>query len=211
MKTGKLPVLAALLLGCSGSVDLPEASSAGASSSSSAGSTGAGGAGGEGGMTSSGTGGSPPAFPCPPGSVIHYEGDGAPGDLTGVCPTGWGGPDMPAVAHGRVIYTSESGNKQLYVEGCGALPGEALPRVFVMGKLLAEGSVSTGLSNYQASDATDYATDTQLALTVTKFGAVGEMIDGSFEALVTRKDGAETRTLTGTFSVCRAPDGPPLP
>jgi hypothetical protein len=219
MKTVKLPLLAALLVGCTGTVEVPAASSEGASSSSTSstgaggGAGGAGGAGGEGGfiMSSSSAGGGPPAFLCPPGSVIHYEGDGAPGDLTGVCSTGWGGFDMPTVAHGRVVYTSESGNKKLYVEGCGELPGEALPRVSLLGKLLAEGSVNTGLANYQASDATAYATDTALELTVTKFGAVGEMIDGSFTAVVTREGGVEKRTLTGTFSVCRAPDGPPLP
>ncbi|MDI3291906.1 hypothetical protein [Polyangium sp. 15x6] len=216
--------LTALLVGCSG--PLPETAStsvggtAGMGGMGGAVGTGGAGAGGDGGnggafagiggsAGSGGNGGS--AYDCPSPSFVEFEGDGAPKQLGAACFGTWG-DIFTDVANGHTDYVLGQGNPlRLLLHGCRESTPQGSPRLTLAAALFSEGMVTTGGALYRPEGGdTTYSTATNLELTLTKYGPLGDTIEGTFTTVVTRDgNNDETLTLTGKLSVCHVPGAPP--
>jgi hypothetical protein len=101
------------------------------------------------------------------------------------------------------------GGQELYIDGCAAgAPGSEGLHIG-LSNAIAPGTYTDGSVDYtDASAATWDAGDPfSFIVAITKLGAVGDSIDGTFTATVTRVMSADAaHSLSGSFHVCRVKD-----
>ncbi|XXY48477.1 hypothetical protein WME91_51590 [Sorangium sp. So ce269] len=136
------------------------------------------------------------------GFEIGVIGDGSPQRL----PSGCGDDPVPLlqiVGGGECAYS-------LAARACASPAGGAAIELSARG-LLEPGTSDAARVRYRAGDGVDYeAADGQLVLEA--LGDVGAVARGRYSAtVVSEADGATALSISGEFTLCRIPDGPPCP
>ena len=176
------------------------ASSLGVGSSVSSSSTGAGGAAGAGGSASGSGGAGAPSCTI---ASISVDGDGPTNHFNAAC-MGSYGASYTSHANGYLAYTSPtSSDIVLTIEGCA--DGTAPPMDGSLSLTIPQtgvGNAVTGTASYANGVAT-FTTDTEVTAMITELTSA--TIQGTYTATVSSMSNG-TKMLSGTFSVCRAPN-----
>jgi len=176
------------------------ASSLGVGSSVSSSSTGAGGAAGAGGSASGSGGAGAPSCTI---ASISVDGDGPTNHFNAAC-MGSYGASYTSHANGYLAYTSPtSSDIVLTIEGCA--DGMAPPMDGSLSLTIPQtgvGNAVMGTASYANGVAT-FTTDTEVTAMITELTSA--TIQGTYTATVSSMSNG-TKMLSGTFSVCRAPN-----
>ena len=164
------------------------------------------GMGGGGSSSSAGGGGGAGGASCTIAS-FSVDGDGPTNRFNAACMGSYGAA-YTSHANGYLAYTSPtSQDLVLTVEGCAE--GTASPMDGSLSLTIPQtgvGDTTTGQATY-ANGVDTFTTDTAVTAMVTEISSA--MIQGSYTATV-GSTGSGTKTLSGTFSVCRVPNYRPL-
>ena len=117
-------------------------------------------------------------------------------------------PSPSTTPVGYLLVSTEPGMTFLNVFGCAseasASQGLALDVLDLTGT--GTGTFTSGTATYTDAGGAAWSSNGALDVVVTKLGAVGDTIDGTFSATVTHPPSQIAQSITGSFSVCRIVD-----
>ena len=128
--------------------------------------------------------------------------------LSSVCGNTWN-PTMATGATGFIFAGGPApGVEGLNLDGCASLDDGSEGLQLSLPSVTGPGKVVAGSAQYnQKLGETLFSVDNSLVVDITKLGAVGDTIEGSFSMVLSANPMTMAEhKLTGTFSVCHVPD-----